>query len=201
MNRTEKDISNAFWQLLEEKPYNRITVKDIVDRCQVNRNTFYYHFEDIPSLMEYTIKAWADEMIQQHYKFGSPASCIVPLIQGCIKRKSAILHIYRSVHREAFMRYLDEINRHIVKAYVEYAEEEADVSAEDRDALCWFYKCTLTGIVLDWLDQGMTYDLLDIAERTCDFFAEAGRKEHLKVQKEFSEPAAEIELSPSASDH
>ena len=141
MNRTEKDISDAFWQILEEKPYNRITVKDIVDRCQVNRNTFYYHFEDIPSLTEYTIQDWADEIIQQHYKFGSPASCIIPLIQGCIKRKGAILHIYRSVHREAFMHYLDEINRHIVKAYVEYAAGEATVSTEDRDALLWFYKC------------------------------------------------------------
>lgn len=201
MNRTEKDISDAFWQLLEEKPYNRITVKDIVDRCQVNRNTFYYHFEDIPSLTEYTIKDWADEIIQQHYKFGSPASCIMPLIQGCIKRKSAILHIYRSVHREAFMHYLDEINRHIVKAYVEYAAEEADVSTEDRDALLWFYKCTLTGTVLDWLDQGMTYDLLDFAEKICDFFAEAGRKERLKAQKKFSEPAAEIDPGPSTSDH
>lgn len=201
MNRTEKDISNAFWQLLEEKPYNRITVKDIVDRCQVNRNTFYYHFEDIPSLMEYTIKAWADELIQQHYKFGSPTSCIMPLIQGCIKRKGAILHIYRSVHREAFMHYLDEINSHIVKAYVEYAEAETAVSAEDRDALRWFYKCTLTGVVLDWLDRGMTYDLVDFAEKICDFFAEAGRKERLKAQEEFPEPSAEIDPGPLALGH
>ena len=46
MNYTENAIKDAFWQLLEEKPYNKITVKDIVERCQVNRNTFYYHFHD-----------------------------------------------------------------------------------------------------------------------------------------------------------
>lgn len=37
MNRTKSAITNAFWQLLEEKPYSKITVKDIVDRCQINR--------------------------------------------------------------------------------------------------------------------------------------------------------------------
>lgn len=52
MNHTRAAIINAFWQLLDEKPYNKITVKNIVERCQVNRNTFYYHFHDIPELLE-----------------------------------------------------------------------------------------------------------------------------------------------------
>ena len=44
MNRTKLAIVDTFWQLLEEKSYHKITVQDIVDRCQVNRNTFYYYF-------------------------------------------------------------------------------------------------------------------------------------------------------------
>jgi AcrR family transcriptional regulator len=195
MNRTKNDISNAFWQLLEEKPYSKITVKDIVDRCQVNRNTFYYHFQDIPSLTEYTIKAWADEMIQLHYKPGSPASCIMPLIQGCIRRKDALLHIYRSVHREAFMHYLDEINQHIVSICVEYAAEEHALSAEDKEVLLWFYKCALTGIILDWLDRGMTYDLFHFAKEICNFFAHSDNATFKKAESEFSQVEDEIDSS------
>ena len=41
MRRTKYTIMAAFAQLLEERPMNKITVKDIVDRCDVNRNTFY----------------------------------------------------------------------------------------------------------------------------------------------------------------
>ena len=51
MVQTKKIIKDAFWELLEEKPYNKITVRDIVNRCCVNRNTFYYYFQDIPTLM------------------------------------------------------------------------------------------------------------------------------------------------------
>ena len=41
MSRAKDAIKDAFWSLLNEKPYSSITVKDIVSRCQVNRNTFY----------------------------------------------------------------------------------------------------------------------------------------------------------------
>ena len=51
MRRTRASIIEAFAQLLEERPINKITVKDIVNRCDINRNTFYYHLPDIPSLL------------------------------------------------------------------------------------------------------------------------------------------------------
>ena len=64
MSRAKDAIKDAFWSLLNEKPYSSITVKDIVSRCQVNRNTFYYHFQDIPSLLELVVKEWMDAILQ-----------------------------------------------------------------------------------------------------------------------------------------
>ena len=51
-NFTKKAIKDTFISLLKTKPFNQITVKDIVDECGVNRNTFYYHYEDINDLLE-----------------------------------------------------------------------------------------------------------------------------------------------------
>ena len=44
---TKIAIMHSLIELLEEKEFTKITVKDIVTRCGINRNTFYYHFEDI----------------------------------------------------------------------------------------------------------------------------------------------------------
>jgi len=87
MKKTKETIIDAFWQLLEEKPFNKITVQNIVERCTLNRNTFYYHFQDIPNLAEYTVKLWADEIIQNNYEFGSPMTCLSPLVEEFIKHK------------------------------------------------------------------------------------------------------------------
>ena len=50
---TKDIIARTLIELLDEKPMSKVTVKDIVERCGVNRNTFYYHFHDIPAVVEY----------------------------------------------------------------------------------------------------------------------------------------------------
>lgn len=87
MNRTKDAIAAAFFGLLTERPLSKITVKDIVDRCGINRNTFYYHFEGIPSLLEQTVKYMSDQIIQTHSKFGSPIDCIAPFVPYCTDNK------------------------------------------------------------------------------------------------------------------
>lgn len=77
MERTRGAIVNAFIQLLSEKPVNKITVKDIVERCGVNRNTFYYHFHDIPDLAEQMMEEKADQLIQTTISPISPLNASV----------------------------------------------------------------------------------------------------------------------------
>ena len=50
---TKKAIAYAFKELLLEKPISKITINDISERCEINRQTFYYHFQDIIDLVEW----------------------------------------------------------------------------------------------------------------------------------------------------
>ena len=49
---TKKAIVDSFMALASKKPLEKITVRDIVDHCGINRNTFYYHFQDIYAVLE-----------------------------------------------------------------------------------------------------------------------------------------------------
>ena len=51
-NFTRRAIKESFLKLLNQRPLNQITVKDIVEDCGINRNSFYYHFSDLPALVE-----------------------------------------------------------------------------------------------------------------------------------------------------
>ena len=55
-NFTRKAIKETFIALLEERPLSDITIKDIVETCGINRNSFYYHFQDLPALIEEIVK-------------------------------------------------------------------------------------------------------------------------------------------------
>ena len=47
----------AFWDLLAERPFEQITVNSIAQAAQVNRNTFYYHFENMEALAREAVEA------------------------------------------------------------------------------------------------------------------------------------------------
>ena len=69
-NFTEKAIKASFLKLLNERPLTKITVRDIVEDCGINRNSFYYHYRDIPALLEELITEQADEKISFNKLFG-----------------------------------------------------------------------------------------------------------------------------------
>lgn len=162
MIRTKSAIVDVFWKLLEEKPYSKITVKDIVNSCQINRNTFYYHFHDIPELLEYMIKEDADYIIQTYSNLedGSLIDCLIPIIQYSTRRKKAVLHIYHSVQREVFLENLERITYYVVTQYIDAVTADKSIDPEDKALMIRFYKCILVGVTLDWLSARMGYDII-----------------------------------------
>ena len=65
-NFTRKAIKETFLKLLNQRPLNQITVKDIVEDCGINRNSFYYHFEDLPALVEEIVEEQVQVLILNH---------------------------------------------------------------------------------------------------------------------------------------
>lgn len=51
--QTRKNIIRAFCRLYEEKPIEKISVKDVIALAGYNRSTFYVYFSDIYALLEY----------------------------------------------------------------------------------------------------------------------------------------------------
>ena len=137
---TKEIIIKTLFELLNEKPLAKITVKDIVERCGVNRNTFYYHFRDISDVVEYALLRDVDKAFSRPVEVDSFLDCLEVLVNQIGVNKKAMLHIYCSIQREI-------------------------MEKEDMKVLMHFYKCVMTGVILDWLDHRMSYDLVEYAGR------------------------------------
>lgn len=176
MRRTRASIMAAFSRLLEERPLNKITVKDVVDRCDINRNTFYYHFQDIPDLLQEIMEEEVNALIENHYTLGRPLDCLKPALQYGAAHRRAMLHVYRGVPREHFLLYLNRFAQHMVEKYFDSISKTVPIPEEDAEILTHYYKCTLVGCLLDWLDAGMRYDLEAEVERLCFLMEGNGAK-------------------------
>src|ERR1051326_3657931 len=51
VRRTRDALGDALVALMQEKPFETITVQDVLDRAQVSRSTFYLHYSDKDDLL------------------------------------------------------------------------------------------------------------------------------------------------------
>lgn len=167
MERTKTAIVETFQDLLEETPFNKITVKSIVERCGINRNTFYYYFDGIPSLVEYHATTMADQLLAS-IEGPNPREELSRIVNYFTQRKKSILHAYRYLPREQFLALLDEIAFYVVDQSIRKVTEEVPIPEEDLTVLIRFYKGALVGGLLDWLESGMSYDMNTTVERLCE---------------------------------
>lgn len=167
MERTKTAIIEAFQDILEETPINKITVKSIVERCKINRNTFYYYFESIPELVEYHLTTMADQLMDS-FDEPDPGKELAQVVSYFTQRKRSVLHIYRYFPREQFLPMLDKIAVYVIERSIRQATAEAPISEKDLTVLIRFYKGALVGGLLDWLEAGMSYDMNTTVERLCE---------------------------------
>ena len=170
-NLTKDAIKKSFMKLLNAKPVNKITVKEIVADCGINRNSFYYHFDDIPSLIEEILNEQADALVQTTDRDTSIYTDILTAMDFALQNKTAMLHLYNSVNKDMFERYLNRIAHRTVTEYFEVHYADEHLAEDDKQVVIMYYKSLLVGFVIEWLGSGMKYDLSGQVQRLCELFA------------------------------
>lgn len=167
-NFTKKAIRDSFVKLLSEKPLSQITVREIVEDCGVNRNTFYYYYHDIPELLESIVDDEIEEIIREYPTVDSIELCLTVAMKFALENKKAVLHIFRSVNRDIYERYQWQVCKHLVSMYVNELLSEADLPDFDREIILDYALCLCFGFIMGWLDSGMPDNILSKIQRLCE---------------------------------
>ncbi|MBQ8974525.1 MAG: TetR/AcrR family transcriptional regulator [Oscillospiraceae bacterium] len=167
-NFTKTAIKNTFVKLLNEKPLNQITVKNIVEECGINRNSFYYHFQDIPSLIEELVIDEMNRIISQYPTVDSFEQALTAATEFASENRRAILHIYNSVNRDIFEQYLWKVCDYVVSSYAASVFDGKPISDFDKELLVRLFKCSCFGLCIDWMDNKMKDDVSAQIARFCE---------------------------------
>ena len=132
---TKEIIARTFTELLEEKPMSKVTVKDLVERCGVNRNTFYYHFRDIPDVVEFIFKKKWDEILESPHEKASILECMEEMAALVRNNRKLMLNVYKSVKRDTFLIYMNEVASYIITEYFEKNLDKFNLKNEEIQIL------------------------------------------------------------------
>lgn len=164
---TKKAIIESFTKLLNQRPLDKITVKDIVEDCGVNRNTFYYYYQDIYALLDELLQTQTEAALLE--QDATDYETLLQALQAATKfvreNRRAVYHIYKSVSRERLEDYLYTVADSKMLRLTRAAAKDLNVSEEDLQLVSSFYKFALVGMILDWLDSNMQKDAEQIINR------------------------------------
>lgn len=157
-NFTKKAIRASFIRLLGQMPLSQISVRRICEDCGVNRNSFYYHYHDIPALIEEIVRENTERVIEKYPTVNSLDDCLSDVFCFLIAHKKEIYHIYNSVNREIYDRYLMQLSDYIIRSYLTVAFSGVEIPEKDRETVIRFFKCEIFGLSFDWIMNGMRED-------------------------------------------
>ena len=124
----------------------------------MNRQTFYYHFQDIQDLIEWICFEDADRAIQNHKTYDTWQEGFLSLFELMKKDKPFIVNIFHSVSLESLQNYLYRVVYDLLYNVAKEKSKGLVVREDDLAFIANFYKYGFVGIMLDWIDKGMQED-------------------------------------------
>lgn len=167
---TKTAIINAFMKLLAEKSFDDISVKDIVNECGINRNTFYYHFSDIYALVDEILQNEMTKIVTEHQPYNSWNEGFLCAADFALKNKKAIFNLHNSAKSYQLQKYFQRVIYDVVANFVELEAKNINISDNDKAFVAEFYTFALQGFINKWLDYGMKEDFEDILSKTSLLF-------------------------------
>lgn len=153
---TKVAMSNALKEQLKKKKLSKITINDIASACNISRMTFYYHFQDIYDLTEWTLEEAAGRAIGENRTYESWQQGFEGLLRELQANQTLILNIYRSMNREMIERYLLKKAESLLMPVVEHESHGLPVNEENKRRVAIFYSYAFLGVLMEWIGKGMT---------------------------------------------
>lgn len=152
---TKKAISAGFIELLNERPFDKISVVDIAEKCGITRNTFYYYYSDIYELVDELLRAETDRILNEHLVFSSWGEAFMKVTAFAQENRRSVFHLYKSANRERVEKYLYDVVLMGMTSYINETACDLAVSQHDVLTLAQFYTAALIGLMLKWLQDDM----------------------------------------------
>jgi|GEM_PF-966371 len=153
---TKEAMANAVMDILEVKGPDRITIKEITDRCGLTRNTFYYHFHDIHELLRWVLSSQAEKIMEKYIKEEDWRGGLEEALSFLYDHKKMIKHIYGSISYDALIAFVNDALYGHAKAVV--ALEAKNLGLESTKAIelaADFYTNAMVGAVITWIREDM----------------------------------------------
>ena len=152
---TKAALGAALKKMMETKPIDKITIKDLVELCSVNRQTFYYHFDDVYDLLEWVFEEDANRVLPREVVYENWQQDVIAWFKYLRENSVFALNVYNSNSRKYMLRYIKERLQSCIRSFSDIVSEGMNIDKMDYEFIIQFYSTGVVGLISQWMDNGM----------------------------------------------
>ena len=156
--QTKKSLAKSLKKLMRLTPLHKISVKDVVKDCNLNRQTFYYHFHDIYELVEWIYKTEAIESIAEYKSYNTWIDGFYKIFLYIEGNKEFCYNTLNSLSRTHLDMYLFSVINGLLMGVINEISSDMIIKIEDKKFMADFYTHAFAGLVIQWMKDGMKED-------------------------------------------
>ena len=158
VRRTRDALGDALVELMQEKPFDSITVQDVLDRADVGRSTFYSHFSDKDDLLMSDAEDFFESLAMALSVHGDKSERVFPV-------KEFFLHIIEASRFVTALKDSGKIHENFELAQGHFARgierrlsevpRAAHIPTNERPVIAFAHAGALLSLLRWWIDRGM----------------------------------------------
>ena len=146
-------IAEAAMTLLMEKNKKKLTVKDIVDECQITRQAFYYHFEDIPELFRWIMERDTERLLKDSQSLDDPEQRIRYFFLEAINALPYLKRSMQSNYRDELESLLTQNVYNLFEHVIEEGNLYRNKTRMEVKLIMRYHCQAVLGVLREWTDE------------------------------------------------
>lgn len=151
---TKSALGEALKRLCEQKPFEKISISDITRECGLNRQSFYYHFQDKYELLAYVYYNELFKNITRGVTFDNWVERLEGFLQVMLKDKKFYSNTLK-FNEKVFEQYLFKSMHQLFLRFFYHAVANTRKRSDKAKIFADFYSHGFCGIIIDWATGGM----------------------------------------------
>lgn len=149
----KETIAEAAKRLLMEKHVKKLTVKDIVEECQITRQAFYYHFKDIPDLFRWVLEKISRQFIRKVQESRDDEEMLKYFFLMSINAAPYVRKGLQGSYREELEQLLRQNIRRLFERTIEEKQLYQQYSHSEVKLFLRYHSQAVMGILREWTEE------------------------------------------------
>ena len=150
---TKKIIAYSLMKLMEEVPFQKISIRQIMESAEIRRQTFYDHFQDKNELLGWMLNQAIQENMSDFLGYEEWSKVTLRVLEYFCKHRKFYRSVLDTPEHYLFNEHLLSHTKKLILTVIEEHSEKQTfyVQMDKKDLLATFYSQAVVGLTVEWL--------------------------------------------------